>query len=97
MWTAVPGAVSYDVQLDEADGDSNVFNIKSPAGTFTKLTGIGTFKFRVRANFAALQATRAGAGLTAAQIAQLNRVAVGIGCAAITDPTRSRLVLPVKP
>lgn len=53
MWTAVPGAVSYDVQLDEADGDSNVFNIKSPAGTFTKLTGIGTFKFRVRANFAA--------------------------------------------
>jgi hypothetical protein len=44
--------VSYGFQLDEADGDSNVFNVKSPAGTFSKLTGIGTFKFRVRANFA---------------------------------------------
>ncbi|CAA9533769.1 MAG: hypothetical protein AVDCRST_MAG67-4534 [uncultured Solirubrobacteraceae bacterium] len=56
LWSAVPGAVSYDFQLDEADGDSNVFNVKSPAGTFSKLTGIGTFKFRVRANFA----TRSG-------------------------------------
>lgn len=52
MWSAVPGAISYDFQLDEADGDSNVFNVKSAAGTFSKLTGIGTFRFRVRANFA---------------------------------------------
>ena len=52
-WTAVPGAISYDVRLEEADGDTNDFNIKSPAGTFTKLAGIGTFRFRVRANFAA--------------------------------------------
>ena len=52
-WSAVAGAISYDVQLDEADGDSNVFNIKSPAGTFSRLTGIGTFKFKVRANYGA--------------------------------------------
>jgi hypothetical protein len=52
-WSAVPGAVSYDLHIDEADGDSNDFNVKSPAGTFSKLTGIGTFKFKVRANFGA--------------------------------------------
>ena len=52
-WNAVPGAISYDVHIDEADGDSNDFNIKSPAGTFTRFFGIGTFKYKVRANFAA--------------------------------------------
>ena len=52
-WSPVPGALSYDLRIDEADGDVNDFNIKSPAGTFTKFFGIGTFKYRVRANFAA--------------------------------------------
>lgn len=52
-WTPVPGAISYDVHIDQADGKSSDFNLKSPAGTFTKFFGIGTFKFKVRANFAA--------------------------------------------
>ena len=52
-WSPVPGAISYDLHIDESDGDSNDFNVKSAAGTFTRLTGIGTFKFKVRANFAA--------------------------------------------
>ena len=56
-WSAVPGAISYDVRIDEADGDSNDFNVKSTAGTFTKFTGLGTFNYRVRANYA----TRSGA------------------------------------
>ena len=57
VWTPVPGAISYDVHIDESDGDARDFNIKSPAGTFTQFFGIGTFKYKVRANFAA----RAGA------------------------------------
>lgn len=56
-WSAVPGAISYDVHIDEADGDSNDFNVKSTAGTFTKFTGLGTFNYKVRANYA----TRSGA------------------------------------
>lgn len=52
-WSPVPGAVSYDMRIEEPDGDTNDFNIRSAAGTFTKLHGIGTFKYRVRANFAA--------------------------------------------
>ncbi|MDX6484458.1 MAG: large repetitive protein, partial [Gaiellaceae bacterium] len=52
-WTPVPGAISYDLHIDQADGQSNDFNVKSPAGTFTRFFGIGTFKYRVRANFAA--------------------------------------------
>ena len=56
-WTAVPGAISYDVHIDEADGDSNDFTVKSTAGTFTRFFGLGTFKYKVRANFA----TRSGA------------------------------------
>lgn len=56
-WSPVPGAISYDVHIDEADGDSNAFNVRSAAGTFTRFFGIGTFKYKVRANFA----TRSGA------------------------------------
>jgi hypothetical protein len=52
-WTPVPGAISYDLHIDQADGQSNDFNVKSAAGTFTRFFGIGTFKYRVRANFAA--------------------------------------------
>jgi hypothetical protein len=52
-WTPIPGAISYDVHIDQANGTPSDFNLKSPAGTFTKFFGIGTFKYRVRANFAA--------------------------------------------
>lgn len=52
-WTALPGAISYDLHIDEADGDANDFNIKSPAGTFSRFFGIGTFTYKVRANFGA--------------------------------------------
>ena len=51
-WSTVPGAVSYDVHLVEPDGDSETFtNIPAPAGTFTKLTGVGVATWQVRANF----------------------------------------------
>ncbi|HTN24568.1 MAG TPA: hypothetical protein VL120_11310 [Solirubrobacteraceae bacterium] len=60
-WTAVPGAISYDMHIDQADGVSTDFNVKSPAGTFTKFFGIGSFKFRVRANFGATSGAIASA------------------------------------
>ena len=48
----MPGAVSYDVHLVEPDGDDETFtNIPAPAGTFTKLTGVGVATWQVRANF----------------------------------------------
>jgi hypothetical protein len=51
-WSTVPGAVSYDVHLVEPDGDTSTFtNIPAPAGTFTKLTGVGVATWQVRANF----------------------------------------------
>jgi hypothetical protein len=51
-WSTVPGAVSYDVHLVEPDGDESTFsNIPAPAGTFTKLTGVGVASWEVRANF----------------------------------------------
>jgi hypothetical protein len=51
-WSPVPGAVSYDVEAVEADGDmSNFTNLPSHAFTPTKMTGKGIFQLRARANF----------------------------------------------
>jgi len=55
-WKPVPGAISYDLHVDEADGDTGDFNIKSAAFAPTKFYGTGIFRYKVRANFA----TRAG-------------------------------------
>jgi hypothetical protein len=53
-WTPIPGAVSYDVEAVEADGDmSNFTNLPSHAFTPTKMTGKGIFQLRARANFPA--------------------------------------------
>ena len=57
-WTPVPGAVSYDVHAEEADGDERNFsNLPTHAFTPTKMTGIGIFHLQARANFP----TRTGA------------------------------------
>jgi hypothetical protein len=51
-WSPVPGAVSYDVHVEEADGDQRDFeNLPSHAFTPTKMTGMGIFKLQARANF----------------------------------------------
>ncbi len=51
-WAPVPGAVSYDVHIEEPDGDQTDFgNIPSHAVTATKMTGTGIFTFSARANF----------------------------------------------
>lgn len=55
-WSPVPGAISYDLHVDEADGDTGDFTVKSAAFTPTKFFGTGIFRYKVRANFA----TRSG-------------------------------------
>ena len=55
-WASVPGAVSYDLHVDEADGDVGDFTVKSTAFAPTKFFGTGIFRYKVRANFA----TRSG-------------------------------------
>jgi hypothetical protein len=51
-WSAVPGAVSYDLHVVEPDGQARDFrNIPGPAGTFVEMTGVGVFTWTVRANF----------------------------------------------
>ncbi|MDQ3722569.1 MAG: hypothetical protein M3376_05760 [Actinomycetota bacterium] len=55
-WSAVPGAISYDLHVDQADGVAKDFNIKTTAFAPTQFYGTGIFRYKVRANFA----TRAG-------------------------------------
>jgi hypothetical protein len=51
-WSPVQGAVSYDVHLEEEDGDKNDFTgFRSTAVSFTRLTGLGVIRWQVRANF----------------------------------------------
>jgi large repetitive protein len=51
-WSPVPGAVSYDMHAEEADGDRQDFrNLPSHAFTPTKMTGTGIFHLQARANF----------------------------------------------
>ncbi|MBW3606964.1 MAG: hypothetical protein KY463_01190 [Actinobacteria bacterium] len=55
-WSPVPGAISYDLHAEEADGDAQDFTVKSSAFAPTKYTGTGILHYKVRANFA----TRSG-------------------------------------
>jgi hypothetical protein len=51
-WNPVPGAISYDVSIEEPDGDNNLFsNLRTTVATPTKVFGLGTWQWRVRANF----------------------------------------------
>lgn len=55
-WSAVPGAISYDLHVDQSDGVAKDFNVRSPAFAPTQFYGTGIFSYKVRANFA----TRSG-------------------------------------
>jgi hypothetical protein len=51
-WAPVSGAVSYDVAVDEPDGDHSQFtDFRSAAFTAVKMTGTGIWGWRVRAVF----------------------------------------------
>jgi hypothetical protein len=51
-WDPVPGAISYDVAIEEPDGDTDTWtNLRSTVAAPTKVYGLGTWQWRVRANF----------------------------------------------
>jgi hypothetical protein len=50
-WAAVPGAVSYDLHVDQADGTTRDFNLNAPAFTPTLFYGTGIWRWQVRADF----------------------------------------------
>jgi len=51
-WSPVNGAVGYDVEVDEPDGDHSQFlDFRSAAFTAVKMTGTGVWGWRVRAVF----------------------------------------------
>ena len=58
-WNAVPGAVSYDLHLDQADGSTKDWSVDSPAATFTSWTGTGIWRWQVRADFPGSNASSA--------------------------------------
>ena len=53
QWTPVPGAVSYDfeIQIPDTGWKQDGRGIYASAVTFIKMTGNGVFQWRVRANF----------------------------------------------
>jgi hypothetical protein len=51
-WAPVQGASSYDVEVDQPDGQHRVFSsLYSPVVSFIKMTGTGIWHWRVRAEF----------------------------------------------
>jgi hypothetical protein len=50
-WSSVPGAVSYDLHIDQPDGTGKDFNLRSAAFTPTRHFGTGVWRWKVRANF----------------------------------------------
>jgi hypothetical protein len=51
-WDPVPGAISYDVTIEEPDGDSDTWeNLRTTVAAPIKVYGLGTWQWRVRANF----------------------------------------------
>jgi hypothetical protein len=52
-WLPVEGAVSYDLHVDQADGSTRDFTVRSTSFTPTFFYGTGIWRWRVRANFSA--------------------------------------------
>ena len=50
-WSPVQGASSYDVTVDQPNGLSKNFSVRSPLISFIKMTGTGIWRWRVRAEF----------------------------------------------
>jgi hypothetical protein len=50
-WTGVPGAIAYDVHLDQGDGTSNDYTVDSTAFAATDRHGIGSIHWQVRPLF----------------------------------------------
>ncbi len=59
-WTPVPGAITYDMHVDQADGTTKDFNgLDSPDMTPTQWYGTGIWRWQVRADFPGSNASSA--------------------------------------
>jgi hypothetical protein len=52
-WAGVPGAIAYDVHIDQGDGSSNDYTVNSPAFAPTQRHGLGAVDWQVRPIFPA--------------------------------------------
>jgi protein-S-isoprenylcysteine O-methyltransferase Ste14 len=60
-WDPVPGAASYDLHASLPDGSQRDFShLSVPAFTATTMTGLGIYRWRVRANFSTAFGAAAG-------------------------------------
>jgi hypothetical protein len=50
-WAPVPGAISYDVHVEQPDGTKRDFNFQSPVFTVVRYYGTGIWRWQVRAEF----------------------------------------------
>lgn len=50
-FTPIPGAVSYDIHVEQSDGKQRDFTVRSPVFAPTAFYGSGVFTWRARANF----------------------------------------------
>ena len=66
-WNSTPGAISYSMHVDQADGTSRDFTMSSTAFTPTQFYGTGIWRWKVRANFPTLGGNMPSGGYSEAQ------------------------------
>jgi hypothetical protein len=66
-WSTVPGAISYDVHVEQPDGTKRDFNFQSPVLTVVKYYGTGIWRWQVRAEFPTAASGTVAGGYSAPQ------------------------------
>lgn len=74
-WAPVPGALSYDVHIDQADGTTKDFTVDAPRFAPGTWYGTGVWSWKVRANFASLTASVKAQSAYSAPGAYVRRIA----------------------
>jgi hypothetical protein len=63
----VPGAISFDVHVEQPDGTKRDFNFQSPVFTVVKYYGTGIWRWQVRAEFPTSAGSTVAGGYSAPQ------------------------------
>lgn len=66
-WNPVQGATAYEVHVDWVDGSTSNVKVYAPAFTATQWTGVGVWRWQVRADFPAAFGAAASSGYSTAQ------------------------------
>jgi hypothetical protein len=67
-WAPVQGATSYDIHVDWVDGTTLNFNLAAPAFTASQWTGVGVWRWEVRADFPSNTGGKATSGYSSPQL-----------------------------